>query len=77
MLSQELTLLSLLAILVSQRDTVSRLDMLPRFGNCKLSPIQRGPSLRFRTDNAVLATNGFSADGKNFVKRVKQRLEVS
>jgi len=30
-----------------------------------------------RTDNAVLATNGFAADGKNFVKRVKQRLEVS
>ena len=29
------------------------------------------------TDNAVLATNGFAADGKNFVKRVKQRLEVS
>lgn len=28
------------------------------------------------TDNAVLATNGFAADGKNFVKRVKQRLEV-
>lgn len=27
------------------------------------------------TDNAVLATNGFAADGKNFVKRVKQRLE--
>jgi len=31
----------------------------------------------FRTDNAVLATNGFAADGNNFVKRVKQRLEVS
>lgn len=30
-----------------------------------------------RTDNATLATNGFAADGKNFVKRVKQRLEVS
>lgn len=30
-----------------------------------------------RTDNAVLATNGFAADGKNFVKRVKQRLDVS
>ncbi|WVQ74454.1 hypothetical protein IAR50_004055 [Cryptococcus sp. DSM 104548] len=27
------------------------------------------------TDKAVLATNGFAADGKNFVKRVKQRLE--
>ncbi|KAJ9094869.1 hypothetical protein QFC19_007798 [Naganishia cerealis] len=27
------------------------------------------------TSNAVLAVNGFAADGKNFVKRVKQRLE--
>ncbi|WOO78569.1 Proteasome subunit beta type-6 [Vanrija pseudolonga] len=27
------------------------------------------------TDKAVLATNGFAADGNNFVKRVKQRLE--
>ncbi|WWD21192.1 hypothetical protein CI109_105676 [Kwoniella shandongensis] len=27
------------------------------------------------TDKVVLATNGFSADGNNFVKRVKQRLE--
>ncbi|KAJ9124040.1 hypothetical protein QFC22_000833 [Naganishia vaughanmartiniae] len=28
-----------------------------------------------RTSSAVLAVNGFAADGKNFVKRVKQRLE--
>ncbi|KAK4685362.1 20S proteasome subunit beta 6, partial [Tremellales sp. Uapishka_1] len=27
------------------------------------------------TDTCVLATNGFAADGNNFVKRVKQRLE--
>ncbi|ORY24191.1 nucleophile aminohydrolase [Naematelia encephala] len=27
------------------------------------------------TDRAVLATNGFAADGNNFVKKVKQRLE--
>ncbi|OXC69723.1 hypothetical protein AYX13_01892 [Cryptococcus neoformans] len=27
------------------------------------------------TDKVVLATNGFAADGNNFVKRVKQRLE--
>ena len=33
--------------------------------------------LRFRTDKCVLATNGFAADGNNFVKRVKQRLEVN
>ena len=29
-----------------------------------------------RTDRAVLAVNGFAADGKMFVKSVKQRLEV-
>lgn len=32
-------------------------------------------SLR-RTDRAVLAVNGFAADGNMFVKNVKQRLEV-
>lgn len=32
--------------------------------------------LTLSTDKATLATNGFAADGKNFVKRVKQRLEV-
>lgn len=31
----------------------------------------------FRTDKAVLAVNGFAADGNMFVKKVKQRLEVS
>ena len=30
-----------------------------------------------RTDRAVLAVNGFAADGNMFVKKVKQRLEVS
>ena len=29
-----------------------------------------------RTDKAVLAVNGFAADGNMFVKRVRQRLEV-
>lgn len=29
-----------------------------------------------RTDTAVLATNGFVADGNMFVKKVRQRLEV-
>lgn len=29
-----------------------------------------------RTDRAVLAVNGFAADGNMFVKNVKQRLEV-
>jgi 20S proteasome subunit beta 6 len=29
-----------------------------------------------RTDRAVLAVNGFAADGNMFVKSVKQRLEV-
>ena len=30
----------------------------------------------YRTDRAVLAVNGFAADGNMFVKKVKQRLEV-
>ena len=30
----------------------------------------------YRTDKAVLAVNGFAADGNMFVKRVQQRLEV-
>lgn len=29
-----------------------------------------------RTDKAVLAVNGFAADGNMFVKKVRQRLEV-
>ena len=33
-------------------------------------------SLLGRTDKAVLAVNGFAADGSMFVKRVRQRLEV-
>ena len=34
------------------------------------------PTRRDRTDRAVLAVNGFAADGNMFVKKVKQRLEV-
>ncbi len=30
----------------------------------------------YRTEKAVLAVNGFAADGKVFVKRVQQRLEA-
>jgi len=33
-------------------------------------------SLLPRTDKAVLAVNGFAADGNIFVKRLRQRLEV-
>lgn len=33
-------------------------------------------TLLCRTDRAVLAVNGFAADGNTFVKKVKQRLEV-
>ena len=32
--------------------------------------------MKYRTDRAVLAVNGFAADGNMFVKKVKQRLEV-
>jgi 20S proteasome alpha/beta subunit len=47
-----------------------------KLSSCLLE-IAREPADMYRTDNATLATNGFAADGKNFVKRVKQRLEVS
>lgn len=39
--------------------------------------IETCESLRHsRTDKAVLAVNGFAADGNMFVKKVKQRLEA-
>lgn len=56
--------------------------MLVKFGNCELFPLISFVDVRAklinlnRTDKVVLATNGFAADGNNFVKRVKQRLEV-
>lgn len=56
--------------------------MLVKFGNCELFPLTSFVDVRTklinlnRTDKVVLATNGFAADGNNFVKRVKQRLEV-
>lgn len=56
--------------------------MLVKFGNCELFPLTSFVDVRAnlinlnRTDKVVLATNGFAADGNNFVKRVKQRLEV-
>lgn len=56
--------------------------MLEKFGNCELLPLVTLVDVRTdftnlnRTDKVVLATNGFAADGNNFVKRVKQRLEV-
>lgn len=34
-------------------------------------------SASYSTDKAVLAVNGFAADGNMFVKKVQQRLEVS
>ena len=42
---------------------------LPHFGHRIDTPPRR-------TDRAVLAVNGFAADGNTFVKKVKQRLEV-
>lgn len=53
-----------------------------KFGNCELLLLISSVDVRTnlnnlnRTDKVVLATNGFAADGNNFVKRVKQRLEV-
>jgi len=74
-LSLERTSQSLQEIRGRLRDTVSRLDMLGRCFSCE-SSLFPGFQLTPRTDKAVLATNGFAADGNNFVKRVRQRLEV-
>lgn len=62
------------------RDTVSKRDMPGRCFNCRSScegcyVVHEAEYVS--TDKAVLATNGFAADGNNFVKRVRQRLEVS
>ena len=48
---------------------------LPRFSSDRLAHL-RFVSRLYRTDRAVLAVNGFAADGNMFVKKVKQRLEV-
>jgi hypothetical protein len=81
LLSLARTLVSLQEIPDSRKVTTSRLDTRERSGNCEIIPtwslgITGSLNLTLRTDNAVLATNGFAADGQNFVKRVKQRLEV-
>jgi hypothetical protein len=78
---------SLREILGSLRDTTSKRDMLGRSGNCEywssspsllaFASVDIRAEILDRTDNAVIAANGFAADGKEFVKRVKQRLEVS
>ena len=68
------------------RATVSRHVMRPKSSGCTCTPsryadscapthISLSRTLR-RTDRAVLAVNGFAADGNMFVKKVKQRLEV-
>ncbi len=43
---------------------------------CQYTPQVPFSRVPFRTDRAVLAVNGFAADGNMFVKKVKQRLEV-
>lgn len=65
------------------RDTVFKLDMRQRCIGCKSNQdlncdiIDAYFCVFYRTDHAVLAVNGFAADGNVFVKTVKQRLEVS
>jgi hypothetical protein len=69
------------------RGTAYKPATLPRSSSCQyfdimldaplllqLTKLSRSPS--FRTDKAVLAVNGFAADGNMFVKKVRQRLEV-
>jgi len=48
-------------------------DLLPLPPRCRFLTLR---AVSNRTDRAVLAVNGFAADGNMFVKKVKQRLEV-
>lgn len=72
--------MSLLGTQDRVKATVSKLVMLQRSSDCTSSvyciwiTYLLGDGIR--TDRAVLAVNGFAADGKMFVKSVKQRLEV-
>ncbi len=78
--SQVLTLPSSPVTPVKAKATASRLAMPQKCSACPFSfpEIKKGHLLtrRSRTDRAVLAVNGFAADGNMFVKKVKQRLEV-
>ena len=64
------------------KDIVFKLDMHRRSSDCAYSSIRLQLNnadicvVPCRTDRAVLAVNGFAADGNMFVKTVKQRLEV-
>lgn len=54
--------------------------MHPKSFDCELLihlPFFFDAHFSLRTDKAVLAVNGFAADGNMFVKRLRQRLEVS
>ena len=79
--SQVQTLLSSQGTRGRARDTVYRRDTRPKSSNCAffcwklLAP--NSTVFDYRTDKAVLAVNGFAADGNMFVKKVRQRLEVS
>lgn len=81
--SQVQTLLSSPVTPVKARATASRLVMPPKYSGCPYFYIyKKAPQVVIvftppsRTDRAVLAVNGFAADGNMFVKKVKQRLEV-
>ena len=79
--SLALTSASLPVILDSRRVIAYRQDTRLKYSDCT-SALSLVHSIylifvcRGRTDKAVLAVNGFAADGSMFVKRVRQRLEV-
>ena len=82
--SPSLVLISPLSLVTRARQRVStfRRDMRQRSSDCMsnrcLAFMIRNLTIcsLSRTDRAVLAVNGFAADGNMFVKKVKQRLEV-
>jgi hypothetical protein len=74
-----LTLASSLVIQGNQRDTAYKHVTRLKSSDCTSTALTCFivfALFQFRTDKAVLAVNGFAADGSMFVKKVRQRLEV-
>lgn len=64
-------------ILVNQKVSQSNRDTKPKFGDCWYTRLRPFIVLYSRrNEKATIAANGFAADCKQLVKRVKWRLEV-
>ena len=69
---------ALLRVIPAKRiATIHRHDMPPESSDCKWKRlVDRRLTNVYSTDQAILAVNGFAADGNMFIKKVRQRLEV-